>query len=250
MALGALRHSKAQVSVAVSGIAGPGGGSRQRPVGTVWMAWCLPGDSGPTLGAETAFIKTELGRWLSEAGAAATLREVRRAMEICVENANLSIFNAANANAAYAGMGTTLVMCVFRGERLWVGHIGDSRGYRLRGGELVQLTRDHSLLQDYLDAGLMTEEEAATSDLRNVVTRAMGVDTHVDLDVQEHAVQSGDVFLLCSDGLSDMVDDATIRELLLAEPDLARAADALVAAANARGGRDNIAVLLARASSA
>jgi protein phosphatase len=114
----------------------------------------------------------------------------------------------------------------------------------------VQLTRDHSLLQDYLDAGLMTEEEAATSDLRNVVTRAMGVDTHVDLDVQEHAVQGGDVFLLCSDGLSDMVDDATIRELLLAEPDLARAAEALVAAANARGGRDNIAVLLARASSA
>ena len=164
--------------------------------------------------------------------------------------ANRAIFDAANANPAYNGMGTTLVMCVFRGERLWVGHIGDSRGYRLRGGELVQLTRDHSLLQDYLDAGLMTEEEAATSDLRNVVTRAMGVDTHVDLDVQEHAVQGGDVFLLCSDGLSDMVDDATIRELLLAEPDLARAADALVAAANARGGRDNIAVLLARASSA
>lgn len=146
-------------------------------------------------------------------------------------------------------MGTTLVMCVFRGDRVWMGHIGDSRGYRLRGDTLVQLTRDHSLLQDYLDAGLMTEEEAATSYLRSVVTRAMGVEPQVELDVQEQKVEPGDVYLLCSDGLSDMVDDATLRELLLAEPDLQRAADTLVAAANARGGRDNIAVLLARASS-
>ncbi len=163
--------------------------------------------------------------------------------------ANRAIHHAANNNPEYSGMGTTLVMCVFRGDRVWMGHIGDSRGYRLRGDTLVQLTRDHSLLQDYLDAGLMTEEEAATSDLRSVVTRAMGVEPQVELDVQEQKVEPGDVYLLCSDGLSDMVDDATLRELLLAEPDLQRAADTLVAAANARGGRDNIAVLLARASS-
>ena len=162
--------------------------------------------------------------------------------------ANRAIFDAANANPAYNGMGTTLVMCVFRGERLWVGHIGDSRGYRLRGGELVQLTRDHSLLQDYLDAGLMTEEEAATSDLRNVVTRAMGVDTHVDLDVQEHAVQSGDVFLLCSDGLSDMVDDAAIAQLLQTHESIESAGSALVEAANEAGGKDNISLILVRAA--
>lgn len=162
--------------------------------------------------------------------------------------ANRAIHHAANNNPEYSGMGTTLVMGVFRGDRVWMGHIGDSRGYRLRGDKLVQLTRDHSLLQDYLDAGLMTEEEAATSDLRSVVTRAMGVEPQVELDVQEQQVEPGDVYLLCSDGLSDMVDDATLRELLLAEPDLQRAADTLVAAANARGGRDNIAVLLARAS--
>ena len=162
--------------------------------------------------------------------------------------ANRAIFDAANSNPAYQGMGTTLVVCVFLRDHMWVGHVGDSRGYRLRGGELKQLTRDHSLLQDYLDAGLMTEEEALTSGFRNLVTRAVGVEADVELELQRHPVEPGDLFLLCSDGLTDMVDDAALREILLAEADLDRAAQALVAAANARGGRDNIAVLLARAT--
>ncbi len=107
-------------------------------------------------GMATTFIKSELGRWLSQAGRHANAREVRRAMEICVDNANRSIFNAANSNPQYSGMGTTLVLGVFQDDRLMLGHIGDSRCYRLRAGDLAQITKDHSLLQEQLDAGLIT----------------------------------------------------------------------------------------------
>ena len=107
-------------------------------------------------GMATTFIKSELGRWLSQAGRNANAREVRRAMEICVDNANRSIFNAANSNPQYSGMGTTLVVGVFQDGRLMLGHIGDSRCYRLRGGALEQITKDHSLLQEQMDAGLIT----------------------------------------------------------------------------------------------
>lgn len=195
-------------------------------------------------GMATAFIKSEMGRWLTEAGHAAALREVRRAMEICVENANLSIFNAANANAAYNGMGTTLVVGVFREDKLLLGHIGDSRCYRLRDGQLQQITKDHSLLQEQIDAGLITPEQAAHSTIKNLVTRAVGVDDVVLLEVNEFAVQAGDVYLLCSDGLSDMVDDASIAKIVLSERDLEQQAGDLIEAANANGGRDNISVIL------
>ena len=114
-------------------------------------------------GMATTFIKSELGRWLAQAGENANAREVRRAMEICVDNANRSIFNAANSNPQYTGMGTTLVLGVFQEGRLTIGHIGDSRCYRLRGPEFIQITRDHSLLQEQMDAGLITAEQAATS---------------------------------------------------------------------------------------
>src|SRR5437868_14313403 len=122
----------------------------------------------------TSFIKTELGRWLSEASESATDTDVRRAMDICVDNANRAIFNAANSNPQYAGMGTTLVVGVFRDGRLLMGHVGDSRGYRLRAGRLQQITHDHSLLQEQIDAGLITAEQAAFSANKNLVTRAVG----------------------------------------------------------------------------
>ena len=195
-------------------------------------------------GMATAFIKSEMSRWLTEAGNAAALREVRRAMEICVENANLSIFNAANANAAYSGMGTTLVVGVFREDKLLLGHIGDSRCYRLRDGTLQQISKDHSLLQEQIDAGLISVEQAAHSTIKNLVTRAVGVDDVVLLEVNEHNVQAGDMYLLCSDGLSDMVDDAAIARIVLAERELEQKAADLIDAANANGGRDNISVIL------
>ncbi|MEO7853913.1 MAG: protein phosphatase 2C domain-containing protein, partial [Rubrivivax sp.] len=163
-------------------------------------------------GMATGFIKTELGRWLVEAGANATDSEVRRAMDICVDNANRAIFNAANANPQYAGMGTTLVVALFRGTRVLVGHVGDSRAYRLRSGRLMQMTRDHSLLQEQIDAGLITAEQAAFSANKNLVTRAVGVEDTVLLETHQHDVLPGDVYVLCSDGLTDMLDDETIAQ--------------------------------------
>src|SRR5882724_9337508 len=152
-------------------------------------------------GMATTFIKSELGRWLSQAGRYANAREVRRAMDICVDNANRAIFNAANSNPQYAGMGTTLVVAVFRDNRLLVGHVGDSRCYRLRAGRLQQITRDHSLLQEQIDAGLITPEQAAFSANKNLVTRAVGVEDTVLLETHQHDVTPGDLYLMCSDGL-------------------------------------------------
>jgi serine/threonine protein phosphatase PrpC len=201
-------------------------------------------------GMATSFIKTELGRWLQEASANASDTDVRRAMDICVDNANRAIFNAANSNPQYAGMGTTLVVAVFREGRLLMGHVGDSRGYRLRGGRLQQITHDHSLLQEQIDAGLITAEQAAFSANKNLVTRAVGVEDTVLLETHLHDMMPGDVYLLCSDGLSDMLDDESISQLLQACDSLEEAASALIDAANDAGGKDNISVILAKVGGA
>lgn len=195
-------------------------------------------------GMATAFIKSELSRWLIEAGSGAKGKEVRRSMEICVDNANLSVYNAANSNTQYAGMGTTLVVGVFHEGVFLVGHIGDSRCYRLRDGVLDQITRDHSLLQEQIDAGLITPEQATHSNIKNLVTRALGVEETVLLEVNEYPVEAGDIYLMCSDGLSDMVDDASIARIISTGEGLEQKAAALVEAANENGGRDNISVLL------
>ena len=189
-------------------------------------------------------VVRELRGWLDLAADRATVRDVRRAMEICVDLANRQIFEAANTHAAYAGMGTTLVMAVLHDNTLIAGHVGDSRLYRWRGGALQQITRDHSLLQEQLDAGLITPEQAAVSTSRNLVTRALGVERGVQLEINEYKVAADDVYLMCSDGLSDMVGDAAISSILQRGGTLASQADALVDAANAGGGRDNISVLL------
>lgn len=196
----------------------------------------------------TVLIKSELARWLVEAGSHANAQQVGRAMEICVNNANLAIFNSANTNLQYAGMGTTLVVGVFQETRLLLGHVGDSRCYRWRGYELVQVTKDHSFLQEQLDAGLLTPEQAAQSPNKNLVTRALGVEEQVMLELHEHQVEEGDLYLMCSDGLSDMISDATIASVLLNDLSLTQKADKLVFLANQEGGRDNISVLLVQAT--
>jgi PPM family protein phosphatase len=197
----------------------------------------------------TTFVKTELGRWIAEGGSEASAREVRRAMEICIDNANRSIFNAANSNPLYAGMGTTLVMGVFQGTRTLIGHVGDSRCYRLRQGSLVQLTRDHSLLQEQIDAGLISPEQAQYATHKNLVTRALGVEDTVLLEVSEYRAEEGDIYLLCSDGLTDMMTDERIAAILVTAGTLEEKSRALVDAANDSGGRDNISVILAQARS-
>jgi len=197
----------------------------------------------------TTFIRTELGRWIAEGGFEASPRELKRAMEICIDNANRSIFNAANANPQYAGMGTTLVMGVFSEGRAMIGHVGDSRCYRLRRGEFAQITRDHSLLQEQIDAGLISAEQAQYATHKNLVTRALGVEDTVLLEVSEFRVEDDDLYLFCSDGLSDMMSDERIAAVLVTAGTLEEKARALVDGANECGGRDNISVILAHARS-
>ncbi|CDS53069.1 Protein serine/threonine phosphatase PrpC, regulation of stationary phase [Polaromonas sp. CG9_12] len=195
-----------------------------------------------------AFLRQELTAWLSQPGSRASVRELRRAMETCVNQVNHSIFSAAWSNPDYAGMGTTLVAGVFLEARLVLGHIGDSRCYRLRGGVLHQITKDHSLLQEQVDAGLMTAEQALTSPHRNLITRALGVEDAVSVEINEHRVEPGDLYLMCSDGLSDMVLDPVIAAILNAAGTLQQKAAALIRVANDGGGRDNISVLLVQAA--
>jgi len=198
-------------------------------------------------GMATTQLGAELGRWMHAAPADVPASAIHQAIEGGVDQVNRSVFEAARTNPACSGMGTTLVVAVFRGTRLLMGHIGDSRGYRWRMGELTRMTRDHSLLQEQLDAGLVTPAQAAVSTHRNLVTRALGVQETVRIDIRDHAVQPGDCYLLCSDGLSDMLDDSTIAFILGRQGPLPAKARALVHEANSRGGRDNIAVVLVQA---
>lgn len=164
-----------------------------------------------------------------------------------VNAANSAILHRARADASCAGMGATLALTVFRGRTVTVGHVGDSRVYRFRQGELQSLTRDHSLLEEQIRNGLLSRDEARRSHNRSVVTRALGVDPEVDTEIQVYDVRPGDIFLICSDGLTDMVDDDTIGSSLAAtRHDLHLTARNLVQLANDCGGRDNISVILAR----
>jgi protein phosphatase len=161
--------------------------------------------------------------------------------------ANNAIFQASQSQQQYAGMGTTLVVALWHDDRLIVGHIGDSRLYRMRASKLEQVTRDHSLLQEQIDSGLITKEQARHSQNKNLVTRAVGIDPEVEAEVHSYPVQVGDIYLLCSDGLNDMVTDEDM-ELTLSslQANLPLAAEQLVQQANDNGGRDNVSVILVR----
>ena len=161
--------------------------------------------------------------------------------------ANATIYQVAQTQPQCAGMGTTLVTLLFYDDRVTVAHVGDSRLYRYRRGELEQVTSDHSLIQELIDRGFYTREQARRSANKNIVTRALGIAPSVEFDVQEEVALKGDVFLLCSDGLSDMLEDDDIRDMLREhETDLKRAAHELVDRANANGGKDNVSVVLAK----
>ena len=168
-------------------------------------------------------------------------------LEAEIARANGAIYQAAQSQPQYAGMGTTLVMAVFHDDKATVAHIGDSRLYRLRGGELSQVTRDHSLLQEQIDSGLITAEQARHSQNKNLVTRALGVDPSVEPEIHDYDVQPGDIYLLCSDGLNDMVEDDEIgMTLQMLSANLELCAMQLVQMANDNGGRDNVSVILVR----
>jgi protein phosphatase len=181
----------------------------------------------------------------------AALREGRRDMATLageeVQKTNGAIFQAAQSQPQYNGMGTTLVLVLFRDNRATVAHIGDSRLYRLRGEQFEQITRDHSLLQEQIDSGMITREDARHSHNKNLVTRALGVDATVEVEIREYDALPGDLYLLCSDGLNDMVVDEDIQLTLgLMGANLEMAAQQLVQMANDNGGRDNVSVILVR----
>lgn len=164
-----------------------------------------------------------------------------------VSNANAAIYHASQTQSQCSGMGTTLVLGLFTNNKLLVGHIGDSRMYRLRGQVLTQITEDHSLLQEQIKAGIISPEQAKYSANKNLVTRALGIDAEVELELNQYDVEIDDIYLLCSDGLSDLVDDDIIQSTMIAYGfDLAEAAELLIVLANGNGGRDNISVILVR----
>jgi serine/threonine protein phosphatase PrpC len=171
----------------------------------------------------------------------------QRALREQVAVVNSAIYRAAEDQSRFGGMGTTLVAAVFCDDRLVVAHIGDSRLYRLRGEEFVALTHDHSFLQEQLDRGEISAEEARYSVNRNLVTRAVGVDPQVEAEVHTHAVRRGDVYLLCSDGLYDMLEEGEVKHLLeTCGANLERAAKQLIQLANDNGGDDNISVVVVK----
>lgn len=193
------------------------------------------------------FVKSELVRHLSDNDLHHNPAQVAQMIETSFDKANLSILNAANANPHYVGMGTTLVAGVFHGGSLVLGHIGDSRCYRLRDGMLTQITKDHSMLQEQVDAGYLTPEQAAYAPGKNLLTRALGVEDVVRVEIHEHPIQEGDLYVMCTDGLTDMLTDKDILSTLDSQTNLALMATELVARANINGGRDNISVLLVQA---
>jgi serine/threonine protein phosphatase PrpC len=186
-------------------------------------------------------------RELSKVDIATGLTHAALLLQQQIAAANKGIYEAAQARPECAGMGTTIVGVVFCGNRVSIGHIGDSRCYRLRGDKFEQLTHDHSLLQEQIDGGQLTPEQARYSLNKNLVTRALGIEAIVPADIVEYRAEADDIYLLNSDGLTDMVDPADVHSIIdKNRGNLSDAAASLIEAANQNGGRDNISVVLVR----
>jgi len=169
-----------------------------------------------------------------------------KGLSTAVHLANRNIFKSAEENPDRHGMGATLTAVWIDDAKLSIAHVGDSRAYLLRGGTLLQLTRDHSLVAEQVRRGILTPAEAEESDMQSVLLRALGAQAEIEVDAEEHTLFPRDVLLLCSDGLTRMVTEPEIAGTLQAETDPARAAEKLIALANERGGPDNITVVIAR----
>lgn len=169
------------------------------------------------------------------------------ALQRAVARANLSVYESACSNPGQRGMGTTLVLACLQGDNLQFANVGDSRLYRFNADGLQQLSRDHSLIAEWVEKGLMSAEDARNADQKNIITRAVGLEAEVEIDLYQQHLAPGDICLLCSDGLSDVVDDETIAELLTQHADdLNGLPQRLVDSANQAGGPDNISVILVK----
>lgn len=168
---------------------------------------------------------------------------LRSALERAVKEASREVFERSAADPLLHGMGTTLSGILLHGGSAWIAHVGDSRVYLLRDGRITLLTEDHSLVQEQMKAGILTPEEARHSHLRNIITRSVGFEASVPVDIREEPIQEGDLFLLCSDGLSNLVEDDEILEFAESQPP-ELLPSTLIELANARGGDDNITALV------
>lgn len=200
------------------------------------MGGAAAGETASHVAAETA------------AAALASAGHSPETVRSAVEQANAAVYDRARQDRRLEGMGTTLVALSLNADKAWVGHVGDSRCYRWRNGTLEKLTQDHSLVEEQIRIGRMTREQARRSPMQNVITRAVGTRADVQVDVQELELERDDVFLIASDGLTRELNDGAICDILKAAAgDVEKACKALVVAANAAGGRDNITCVLVRA---
>jgi PPM family protein phosphatase len=199
-------------------------------------------------GAQAGEVASRLAASALEAGDSDGLEGLER-LDALIQEANRRIYDRAASDPSASGMGTTMTVALVEGMTVAIGHVGDSRAYLVRGDQMEQLTEDHSLVNELLKSGKLSEEEAQVHPQRSVITRAVGTDPDVDVDGFTIEAEEDDVFLLCSDGLTDMVEDEEILELVHEHrDDLDKAVQALVSAANRGGGDDNITAVAFRIS--
>jgi len=174
-------------------------------------------------------------------------KEIQGLLDTAIIESNKVVYEKATTIQDYLGMGTTIVFAMFFDDRLIAGHVGDSKLFRYRYSELIPLTNDHSILQEQINSGMITQEQAKVVNYKNLVTRAIGIETEVELDLQEVDIMEGDIYLLCSDGLTDLVSNQEINNALINDSiNLDKVAKNLVNIANQAGGKDNISVILVK----
>lgn len=215
------------------------GGAKAGEVASELAVKTMMDDVKPRL----ADVKTDL----TEVDEAEGYTEASKIIGAALNMANKTVFQVAKSQPQYSGMGTTVVGVIFYDNAMSIAYVGDSRLYRLRKGNLAQITDDHTMVNELVRRGFYTLEQARTAVNKNVLTRAVGVGDEVEIDVLEEATSVDDIYLFCSDGLSDMVDDEQIAKILGdGSGDLNELNAALVAAANENGGKDNVSVILAK----
>ncbi len=209
--------------------------------------FCILADGmgGHNAGEVASAMATEIiANELSNSDINATQDDIVANITASLDYANNEIYTKSVSNSANAGMGTTAVVIYLNGTTAYIANIGDSRAYLVENSGITQLTTDHSVVQKLVESGSITPEEARNHPEKNIITKALGTEPTEDYDIYEFSVREGDKILLCSDGLSDMIDDTQINDILNSYPCPDEAASALIAAAKENGGRDNITVVL------
>lgn len=206
------------------------------------------GEVAAEIATKTILDFAKQGSKLKPEGVSSGLTLRGQQLEFFVKTANTVIYEKGRQFPKDAGMGTTVVAALVDSRTLTVAHVGDSRLYLWRRGDLAQLTQDHSLVGEQVRRGQITADEAVRSNLQNILTRALGAEAEVQVDVSEHPLLAGDVVLLATDGLSKMVPDAEVSRIIAADPDPKKIVETLIAKARGAGGVDNVTVVAARIS--